>query len=391
MAGTIRIFQKCRCGSRFLKGGDVFVCLNCGAYPTRYVVDIHYRGKRVRIYSDKYGMALDSLARAERVLEGIRYEMDNRRFDPSRYVKREQRGYEFNVRMDEWLKGYMKRKEKGDIAPSYLRTIKRYIRMYFVPFFGNEDIRDIKTVNISDFKESLPARLSPKYRKNILDALRKFFDDMMTLEIIEKAPVFQSINVPDPVVNFTDIEDQETVLTEIPRVHWPIMWFIAKQGVRTGEARALQWDDVYLEKDLVCIRRTFSENELRETTKGGHGDWLPLHPKVKELLQELPRGTSGFVFTYKGRRYSESMPRKLWNAACKKVGIKGLNLYEGTRHTIGSDAVRRGLSIYDVKDALRHKDIRTTQKYAHLKLEAKKRVLLGADVIKFPEKERKKK
>jgi len=388
MSGAIRVFQKCSCGSRFVKSGEVFLCPLCGAIPTRYVVDIHYRGKRVRIYSDKYGMPLDSMPRAERVLEGIRYEIDVGRFDPSRYVKREQREYKFNVRANEWLKGYERRHLKGDTSPSYLRTIKRYVNMYYIPHFGTEDIRDIKTKHTKDFQDSLPDKLSPKYRHNIVNALKKFFADMVMLELIERPPTFQTISVPDPAVNFTDLVTQESILETIPEKHWPIMWFIAKQGVRTGEARALQWDDLDLKNNLVCIRRAFSENELRLTTKGGHGDWLPLHPKVKELILGLPRGISGYVFKYKGRRYSESMPRKLWNSACKKLGIKGLSLYQGTRHSVASDAVRRGISLYDVQSALRHRDIRTTQKYAHLKLEGKERVLLGGEVLGFPEKEK---
>jgi len=51
---------------------------------------------------------------------------------------------------------------------------------------------------------------------------------------------------------------------------------------------------------------------------------------------------------------------------------------------VASNAVQRGESIYDVRDALRHRDIRTTMKYAHLEIEGKKRVLLRGKVIEFP-------
>ena len=87
--------------------------------------------------------------------------------------------------------------------------------------------------------------------------------------------------------------------------------------------------------------------------------------------------------------YNEKMPRKVWYKGRQELGIKGLTLYQGSRHSLGSDAVQRGVSIYDVKDALRHKDIRTTMKYAHLDMVGKKRVILDSKVMKFPNRKKK--
>lgn len=252
-------------------------------------------------------------------------------------------------------------------------------------------MRDIRTRHVKGFSDSLPESLSQKTRRNILDALRKFLNDMRVLDIIDKVPSIPKTGIPQVSFNWCDMETQEAILREIPSVHWPIMWFIAKQGVRPAEARALHWEDLDLRKGLVCIRRTFSLNELKVTTKGKHADWLPLHPEVKKMIMELPRGISGFIFTYRDRPYSESMMRKLWKAACGRLGISGLTLYQGTRHSVASDAVQRGLSLYDVMDALRHRDIRTTMKYSHLEMEGKKRVLLGRRVVKFQRRARRKK
>jgi len=379
MAGKVR--ARCNCGTRFDKESR---CPKCGALPTRYFVDLHYRGNRIRIYCDDRGIPLDSIRRAERVLEAARYEIDCGRFDPSRYVKKEREEYEFHSRMEKWVRDYESRCGKGDISPSYLRIVKRYARLYYLPHFGNADLRDTHTRHLKEFADSLPNTLSPKTRKNILDTLRKFFNDMVALEIIDKAPLMPLVKVPEPSFNWCSMETQEAILNEIPRRHHPYLYFIAKQGVRPGEARALQWGDVDLKSDMVCIKRTYSENTLRETTKGRHADWLPLVPEVKRLLEGLPRGTpKAFVFRYKGRPYSESLARKLWNRACRKLDITGLTLYQGTRHSIGSSAAQRGETIYDIMDALRHRDIRTTMKYAHMDLEGKRRVLLRGGVVEL--------
>ena len=139
----------------------------------------------------------------------------------------------------------------------------------------------------------------------------------------------------------------------------------------------------------VPPRERFPNRLRRVVSNGIRVNWLPLHPEVKKLILELPRGISGFVFKFRGKPYSEKLPRKTWERACKKLGVRDLTLYQGTRHSVASDAVQRGVSLYDVMDALRHKDIRTTMRYAHMKMEGKQRVLLEQKTIKFPDQKKK--
>ena len=67
---------------------------------------------------------------------------------------------------------------------------------------------------------------------------------MKPLVVVNILDKIGDITIPEKVPNWTDMDTQEKILSKIPRIHWPIMWFIAKEGVRPGEARALQWEDV---------------------------------------------------------------------------------------------------------------------------------------------------
>ena len=66
-----------------------------------------------------------------------------------------------------------------------------------------------------------------------------------------------------------------------------------------------------------------------------------------------------------------------FRTACEKAGIpygryiKGGVTFHTLRHTYGSHLVMRGASIYEVRDLMRHIDVKTTARCAHLSDKAK--------------------
>lgn len=144
--------------------------------------------------------------------------------------------------------------------------------------------------------------------------------------------------------------------------------------VRPSETRALFWDDLDLKHSKVTIRRHFSLNELRVTTKSRKIKRLPLDSEVKESLSRLPRHiTSPFVFQKDGRPYSESYARKLWNRTASQMGIK-ISFYRGTRHSSATEAVNR-VGMDRVQEFLGHARSTMTRRYAKMNVEGLRPVL----------------
>jgi hypothetical protein len=54
-----------------------------------------------------------------------------------------------------------------------------------------------------------------------------------------------------------------------------------------------------------------------------------------------------------------------WKKVCKELGIEGINLYQGTKHSLASQAANRGISEAIIGKMLRHKDPKSTKQYAH--------------------------
>lgn len=104
MDGKIRSKQKCpQCKSNFsmsvvLELGPhlQLCCPTCKTRPRKYYIDLYAKGfGKIKLYSDQQGNPLSSWEHAERVLVGIRYEIDQKRFDATKYAKKQLHEYLF--------------------------------------------------------------------------------------------------------------------------------------------------------------------------------------------------------------------------------------------------------------------------------------------------------
>ncbi len=111
-----------------------------------------------------------------------------------------------------------------------------------------------------------------------------------------------------------------------------------------------------------------------EKAKWGHERWVPLLERSAQYWAQLPRHlTHGdepdWVFRKaSGERYGER--RKVFTAAIKEAGIKGL-VWHDLRRTCGCRLLQdRGLRLEEVRDWLGHQSLLTTERsYAFLNVE----------------------
>ena len=377
MAGKIRTKEKCpKCKGDFK--GNPLHCLECLIAPQRYFIDLHVKGfGRVKVYSDKTGHPLDSHARAQRVLEAIRYEIDQHVFDPIKYTASDIKEYLFETRIKAWYESKKKDVTRGNLAKSYTRGLDCFIRHYYDTFFKGMDVRDIRTFHIQQFYEQLPEGKSLKYISNIMKALENFFNVLLRHDFITRKPSFPVITLDRKTPKWVDAEVQLKLIEAIPEGHRPIFTFLAFQGIRPSEARALKVKDVNLKQNTLTVARTYSGSEVRERVKGKVVRPRLINPAVAPLLKYLCEGKLPEAFVFINPRtkktYSENVLRRLWKDVRDKMGID-ITLYEATRHSLASIAASNGASLTAIKDVLGHTDIRTTLKYAHNDLESQRAV-----------------
>src|SRR5215813_13645880 len=63
--------------------------------------------------------------------------------------------------------------------------------------------------------------------------------------------------------------------------------------------------------------------------------------------------------------------KRAFKTACQKAGINGLRFHD-LRHTVAGRLRAKGVDLVTIKELLGHADIRTTIRYAHTTMEAKR-------------------
>lgn len=355
-----------------------YECPRCRRVPDRYLISFYWGKHRLRLTSDLNDEVFTSHRVALRQLEVMRSEVDQKIFDPKKYLKSEARRLRFENYAEAWLERRREEVNNGDLSREYWRSVAVYVRKYLVPGFQGHSIADLRTHHLEDFlSKTLPRTLKPKTRSNIIAVLRKMLRDAHRRQEIALVPAVPSVKQEDHQIRWLWEQEQELILDKIDDpVRRIFFLFMMRQGVRPGEARALQWDriDIYREveigpgrtiKGVVIIDAAMDQDTFRPRTKTGRIRILPLHPEVREALLQIP-GREGYVFQFRNKPFNRKLVDKTWRRAALAAGFEGVTCYQGTRHSAASQAINSGCDLKTIKDFLGHADLRTTNRYAHL-------------------------
>jgi integrase len=130
-------------------------------------------------------------------------------------------------------------------------------------------------------------------------------------------------------------------------------------GVRKRELLDSKWEHFDIE------RRTWRI----PTTKAGKSRHVPLSAAVLAILAQVPRfdGCPYVVPNPKTRKPYVSIFAS-WNTARKAAGLPEVRMHD-LRHSMASNMVNSGRSIYEVAKVLGHTQLKTSQRYSHLNQE----------------------
>lgn len=294
---------------------------------------------------------------AERFLDGLRYEVDRGTFDFRDYLAKNP------LSLTVLSNAYLEHK-KEDVKPGTYSHLKKYVHE-FQQYFEDTNVKAIQYAQIEDFLKTL--QVSKKTRSNYLSCLRDFYKWLHRRREIDKRsfPEFPSISFELGYRKTVSKETQSEIVQEIkrisqhvsPKIWLGIKWLTTYISIRPNELRNLKEGHIDLKQGFLFIPHP---KEKRPKI-------VPLIQADIEILKSLPRGLpdlyffrygSGYESKVKaGNRFGQRVFYKWWKRACGNLGIQGVDLYGGTRH---SSAV--GLREHATPEQIRRATMHATNK-----------------------------
>lgn len=325
--GGIYTRERCPlCGDRFIhiEPRGIF-CLNHKekisptSYAVKYPPGIY---RRFSNYQDAY-----------RFLINLRYQTDHGTFD------------ERDFRADMPL-GF------ANLANQYLEKKRRKVRCfrnlhthmaYAIDAWGNRNIKSIQYADLEDFFDSSAlAHLSDKSRANIRATLHAFWQWLRRRRVLtrDQVPEFPEITYKLGWRNTVSKGTQEAILAESKRISWHInpkiwighKWLCTYYNLRPIELTHLQEKDFNYDEGVVTVwYKKTKEPELVFFLPEDLELAKSFGPAFPELY--FFRHMKGIGGVTPGSRFGPKYLYKWWKKACKNLGIEGLDLYGGTRHS----------------------------------------------------------
>ena len=151
-----------------------------------------------------------------------------------------------------------------------------------------------------------------------------------------------------------DGDEQARVFACLPVVYHPILSIQVRIGLRIGELIALRWQDI-----------DWGSRRITIAGKGGSLDTVPIPTDVRNTLWGLRGRHPERVFVQdNGEPMTYSGVDSAWGRALKKAGVTDLHLHD-LRHTAATRLLSKSQNFRLAQKLLRHRDIRSTLRYAH--------------------------
>lgn len=236
------------------------------------------------------------------------------------------------------------------------------------------------TLQIRSFLVAQTKGRSDEYTRLLAVSLRSFlrflfFAGEIDHDVSGSVPMVRKYRMSRPP-SFLSAEQTELVLTATDRStstgrrDYAVLLLLARLGLRAGEIVLLELDDIRWRSGEIVVRG-----------KGRLVDRLPLLCDVGEALAAYIRGDRGasssrrvFLRTWAPRigltgpaAIGHVVRKALVRAGVQRSGRGAAHLF---RHGLATNLIRRGASIAEIAEVLRHRSQNTTAIYSHVSFEA---------------------
>jgi hypothetical protein len=218
-----------------------------------------------------------------------------------------------------------------------------------IAVWGQRNIKTIGTAEVedvlfADHRTPTGKGITDKTRNNMKSCLHQFFKWVCRREKTILLPEFPEIEYELGWRNTVTIEVQQAIIEEVKRISFhiePKIWLGIKLlatyiNIRPGEMRNVRERDINLESGFIHIPHP------KEGSKK-QGKFAILDDEDIELIKSFPRSLDPDLYFFRhmtkrsgvqmGAQFGPKYFKKWWDKACDNLGIEGVDLYGGTKHS----------------------------------------------------------
>jgi integrase len=256
-----------------------------------------------------------------------------------------------------YIKGY-KRSWKSD---------ESFFRNHLLPRFGADRLDEVSQQAVVDLRQSMKTTgYSLGMANKVVVLLKHFFNLAIKWEIPGvKANPALGIRLYEEIgrERFLTPGETERLLAELNRSRNTQLKYIVPLllllGCRKRELLDSRWEEFDLERRSWRI----------PMSKSGKARHVPLSRAAIEILSQLPRWERcPYVIPNPDTRLPYVQIHRAWDYVRKAAGLPDVRMHD-LRHSMASNMVNSGRSIYEVAKVLGHSQLKMTQRYAHLNQE----------------------
>jgi site-specific recombinase XerD len=279
------------------------------------------------------------------------------------------------------------RRQRG-LSEGTILECWRYADRFLTFHFRGEidDLSRISSTDIAAFLQHLTTRTPLSRYKTSPSHLRNFFRYLFQAG---KITTNLALSIPSVAQRYGTrlprhlMPSQVDVLLEAVRTDGPggkrnyaMVLLLARLGLRPPEVIAMQIDDINWRSGEIIVRG-----------KGARHNRLPLPPDVGQALADYIRfdriATSRVLFVTARAPHLPFKNAQVLNGILKsafaRTGLKPPAPYVGAyvlRHSLATNLVRRGASLDEISDTLRHRSRASTLLYAKLDIDGLRSIAL---------------
>ncbi|KAA9305727.1 tyrosine-type recombinase/integrase [Streptococcus anginosus] len=303
----------------------------------------------------------------------------------------------FQELADIWLESY-----KLTVKPQTYEATLSNLRTHIYPVFGNRQLDKITASDIQVFINQLS-----RYFENfvtIRSIIRRIFQQGILLQLVTNNPA-RDIILPrrqkkaDNKVKFIAPDDLKAFLDNLEKKQYKryglyyeyvLYHLLLSTGLRIGEACALEWTDIDLDKSTITVNKTYNKGlkavstaktkSANRTISIDNKTILMLKQyrnRQRQLFFETGARAPSVVFATPTREYFDlAIRQSALDTRCKEVGIHRFT-FHAFRHTHASLLLNAGISYKELQYRLGHSNITMTLDiYSHLSRDKEKEAVV---------------